>query len=98
VREFAFQGKFKRRDDVHDKVINRCQQFFFALQQSAYDWLFLGTTKTGLVYRLKGWQILRHGISQIIFCHRHVHSSNAAKAMPALPQMDLCEHAAARKR
>jgi hypothetical protein len=57
VREFAFQGTFKRRDDVHDKVINRCQQFFFALQQSAYDWLFLGTTKTGLVYRLKGWQI-----------------------------------------
>jgi hypothetical protein len=52
--EFAFQAKFKRRDDVHDKVINRCQQFFIALQQSAYDWLFLGTTKTGLVYRLKG--------------------------------------------
>ena len=52
--EFAFQAKFKRRDDVHDKVINRCQRFFVALQQSAYDWLFLGTTKTGLVYRLKG--------------------------------------------
>ena len=52
--EFAFQAKFKRRDDVHDKVINRCQQFFIALQQSAYDWLFLGTTKTGLVYQLKG--------------------------------------------
>jgi len=52
--EFAFQAKFKRRDDVHDKVISRCQRFFVALQQSAYDWLFLGTTKTGLVYRLKG--------------------------------------------
>jgi hypothetical protein len=52
--EFAFQAKFKRRDDVHDKVISRCQQFFIALQQSAYDWLFLGTTKTGLLYRLKG--------------------------------------------
>jgi hypothetical protein len=52
--EFAFQAKFKRRDDVHDKVINRCRRFFIALQQSAYDWLFLGTTKTGLVYRLKG--------------------------------------------
>jgi hypothetical protein len=51
--EFAFQAKFKRRDDVHDKAINRCQQFFIALQQSAYDWLFLGTTKTGLVYPLR---------------------------------------------
>jgi hypothetical protein len=52
--EFAFQAKFKRRDDVHQKAINRCQQFFIALQQSGRDWLFLGTTKTGLVYRLKG--------------------------------------------
>jgi hypothetical protein len=52
--EFAFQAKFKRRDEVHEKVIHRCQQFFIALQQSSYDWLFLGTTKTGLVYRLKG--------------------------------------------
>ena len=52
--EFAFQAKFKRRDEVHEKAINRCQQFFIALQQSGRDWLFLGTTKTGLVYRLKG--------------------------------------------
>jgi hypothetical protein len=52
--EFAFQAKFKRQDDVDDKAINRCQQFFIALQQSGHDWLLLGTTKTGLVYRLKG--------------------------------------------
>jgi hypothetical protein len=52
--EFAFQAKFKRRDDVQEKAMNRCQQFFIALQQSGRDWLFLGTTKTGLVYRLKG--------------------------------------------
>ena len=26
--------------------------------------------------------------------HRRAHSSNAAEAMPALPQMDMCEHAA----
>jgi len=52
--EFAFQAKFKRRDDVHEKAINRCQQFFIALQQSGRDWLSLGTTKTELVYRLKG--------------------------------------------
>jgi len=52
--EFAFQAKFKRRDDLHEKAIERCRQFFMALQQSGRDWLSLGTTKTGLVYRLKG--------------------------------------------
>jgi ABC-type uncharacterized transport system permease subunit len=34
--------------------LGRCRQFFVALQQTGHDWLFLGTTKTGLVYRLKG--------------------------------------------
>ena len=28
--EFAFQAKFKRLDDVHDKVINHCQRFFIS--------------------------------------------------------------------
>ena len=52
--EFAFEVKFKRRDELHDKAMDRCRQFFIALQQSGRDWLSLGTTKTGLVYRLKG--------------------------------------------
>jgi len=52
--EFAFQAKFKRRDELHEKAMERCRQFFIALQQSGRDWLSLGTTKTGLVYRLKG--------------------------------------------
>jgi hypothetical protein len=52
--EFAFQARFKRREDVHEKAMARCQQFFIALQQSAHDWLILGATKTALVYRLKG--------------------------------------------
>jgi hypothetical protein len=52
--EFAFQAKFKRRDELHEKAIERARQFFIALQQSGRDWLSLGTTKTGLVYRLKG--------------------------------------------
>jgi hypothetical protein len=34
--------------------MDRCRQFFIGLQQSGRDWLSLGTTKTGLVYRLKG--------------------------------------------
>ena len=52
--EFAFEIKFKRRDEVHEKARDRCREFFIALQQSGRDWLSLGTTKTGLVYRLKG--------------------------------------------
>jgi len=52
--EFAFQAKFKRRDELHDKAVDRCKQFFIGLQQSGRNWLSLGTTKTGLVYRLKG--------------------------------------------
>ena len=52
--EFAFEVKFKRADELHDKAMDRGRQFFIALQQSGHDWLSLGTTKTGLVYRLKG--------------------------------------------
>jgi hypothetical protein len=52
--EFAFQAKFKRRDELHEKAMGRCRQFFIDLQQTGHDWLLLGTTKTGLVYRLKG--------------------------------------------
>jgi hypothetical protein len=52
--EFAFQAKFKRRDELHAKAMERCRRFFVALQKSGRDWLSLGTTKTGLVYRLKG--------------------------------------------
>jgi hypothetical protein len=52
--EYAFEVKFKRRDELHEKAMDRCRQFIIALQQSGRDWLSLGTTKTGLVYRLKG--------------------------------------------
>jgi hypothetical protein len=52
--EYAFEVKFKRRDELHEKAMERTRQFFIALQQSGRDWLSLGTTKTGLVYRLKG--------------------------------------------
>src|SRR6266496_1694116 len=51
--EFAFQTKFKQQDELHEKAMDRCRQFFIALQRSGRDWLSLGTTKTGLVYRLK---------------------------------------------
>ncbi len=52
--EFAFQAKFKRGDDVHEKTRERMRAFFIALQKACHDWLSLGTTKTGMVYRLRG--------------------------------------------
>jgi hypothetical protein len=54
VGEFAFQVKFKRRQDVHDKARARCAKFFIRLQQIGAAWIYLGATKTGMVYRLKG--------------------------------------------
>jgi hypothetical protein len=54
VGEFAFQVKFKRRQDVHDKARERCAKFFIRLQQIGAAWIYLGATKTGMVYRLKG--------------------------------------------
>ena len=52
--EFAFQAKFKRRDELGEKAIDRMRSFFVALQHAGADWLSLGTTKTGMVYRLNG--------------------------------------------
>jgi hypothetical protein len=52
--EFAYQAKFKRRDELGEKALDRCKKFFLSLQQIGRDWLSLGTTKTGTVYRLKG--------------------------------------------
>ena len=55
IGEFAFECKFKRRfDDLHDKALERVRRFFILLQKIASDWISLGTTKTGIVYRLKG--------------------------------------------
>ena len=54
VGEFAFQAKFQRREDLHEIARRRCEQFFVNLQYAAQDWLALGTTKTGAVYRLRG--------------------------------------------
>ena len=52
--EFAYQTRFESMDAVASKVRQRVEEFFIRLQQAASSWLFLGTTKTGLVYRLKG--------------------------------------------
>jgi hypothetical protein len=50
--EAAFQTKFKQPPKQHDDIMRRGRDFFIALQQASREWLYLGTTKTGLVYRL----------------------------------------------
>jgi hypothetical protein len=52
--EFAYQTKFDSADKVHQLVKERVEELFIKLQLIATGWLYLGTTKTGLVYRLKG--------------------------------------------
>jgi hypothetical protein len=54
VGEFAFQVKFDRREDIAEKQKKLAAQFYITLQQDVKDWLALGVTKTGMVYRLKG--------------------------------------------
>jgi hypothetical protein len=54
IGEFSFQNKFKRRDELHEKAKRRCEQFFVSLQHAVKDRISLGTTKTGVVYRLQG--------------------------------------------
>jgi hypothetical protein len=54
VGEFSYECKFKRKSEVHEKALERCQRFFVALQNAARDWVSIGTTKTGIVYHLKG--------------------------------------------
>lgn len=54
VGEFAYQTKFDRKKGLHDKPRKLCEQFFVSLQHDTQAWLSLGTTKTGMVYRIKG--------------------------------------------
>jgi len=54
IGEFAFECKFKRKDELNEKAMARCIKFFCSLQEAASDWVMLGATKTGVVYRLKG--------------------------------------------
>jgi hypothetical protein len=54
VGEFAFQAKFDRREDIAEKQKKLAAQFYITLQRDVEDWLALGVTKTGMVYRLRG--------------------------------------------
>jgi hypothetical protein len=54
VGEFAFQVQFPRREDVAEKQKKLAAMFYVTLQNDVADWLALGVTKTGMVYRLNG--------------------------------------------
>jgi hypothetical protein len=60
VGEYSFQLKFDRREDVPGKTERLIKHFFITLQQDLHEWISLGTTKTGMVYRLKGHAVERH--------------------------------------
>ena len=52
--EFAYQTRFARREDVHQRMRERVEELYIKLQLLATGWLYLGSTKTGLVYQAKG--------------------------------------------
>jgi hypothetical protein len=52
--EFAFQTKFDSAEKIAVAAKQRVEEYFIKLQLLAEGWLLLGTTKTGLVYRLNG--------------------------------------------
>lgn len=52
IGEFAFQCKFKRADELHDKASKHADRFFVGVQHAVRDWVQLGTTKTRVVYGL----------------------------------------------
>lgn len=54
IAECAFKFRFKDRADLNKEALKRFEAFFIDLQFEAKDWIALGTTKTGVVYRLLG--------------------------------------------
>jgi hypothetical protein len=54
IGEFAFQIRFKDRDELCLDAMKRLELFFVALQSAAQDSIALDATKTGVVYRLHG--------------------------------------------
>lgn len=54
VGEFAFQVKFPSKESVAERQKKLAAKFYVTLQNDVKEWLALGVTKTGMVYRLKG--------------------------------------------
>lgn len=58
--EFAFQCKFNRSDEIDDSTVGRAEALHKELQQTAEDWVMLGTTKTALVYGMGNKPVVNH--------------------------------------
>ena len=54
IGEFAFQVRFKDRNQLARPALRKMEEFFLALQFAAKDWISLNATKTGVVYRMLG--------------------------------------------
>jgi hypothetical protein len=52
VGEYSYQIKCSDVDDFHGKPRELSEAFFLQLQEDASDWLYLGSTKTAMVYGL----------------------------------------------
>ncbi len=59
VGEFAFQAKFSD-EATFERTRERWSNFYVALQGAVADWVALGVTKTGMVYRLNGFTPQSH--------------------------------------
>jgi hypothetical protein len=57
VSELGFQLKFEELDDEVEERLTRIEGFFKLLQHLIAPWLFLGTTKTNLVYQREGHEV-----------------------------------------
>jgi hypothetical protein len=54
IGEFAYQFKFKDRNELSKPALKRAEDFFIALQYAAEEYIALNCTKTATVYRLLG--------------------------------------------
>ena len=54
VGEFAYQCQFDKKEEIHQKTKDRCEQFYVTLQQAVKDWTHSEPPETGIVYRLRG--------------------------------------------
>jgi hypothetical protein len=57
VGELGWQLKFDDLDEEIERRLARVEEFFQLLQHTIGAWLYLGTTKTNLVYRRKGHEV-----------------------------------------
>ncbi|MGH7985183.1 MAG: hypothetical protein ACREQX_02710 [Candidatus Binataceae bacterium] len=58
--EYSYQIKFPALETLRDKPRELSEAFFLKLQESAAEWIELGTTKTALVYSLGKTPIQNH--------------------------------------